>query len=371
MTALDLSGVTRSYGDTTALDDITLAIDDGEFFTLVGPSGCGKTTTLRLVAGFESPTTGEIRFDGHDVSGVPPEARGIGVVFQSYALFPHMSVAENVAYGLRFSDPPGGGSRRERVEELLSLVDLAGFEERDPTELSGGQQQRVALARALASGPRVLLLDEPMSALDAGLREQLRAQVKAIQAELGVTTLYVTHDQEEALAVSDRVAVLNRGRVEQVGTPQEIYREPETRFVASFIGDNNLFEGRVVDEYENESDCYVEVHGERLRVGAEERIPTTTPVTVAVRPEHLRVLESGPSKSAVDTATTAVEAGVATTHLHARVVGSEFLGETTRVRLDWNGQELVVRTTDPLDGTATVAFEASDARIVEVASEET
>ena len=185
MTALDLSGVTKRYGDATALDDVSLSIDDGEFFTLVGPSGCGKTTTLRLVGGFEPPTDGEIEFDGRDVSGVPPEARGIGVVFQSYALFPHMSVAENVAYGLRFSDPPDGVSARERVRDLLELVDLAGFEDRDPTELSGGQQQRVALARALAPGPRILLLDEPMSALDAGLRERLRAQVKEIQRELG------------------------------------------------------------------------------------------------------------------------------------------------------------------------------------------
>ncbi|AUV83803.1 ABC transporter ATP-binding protein [Salinigranum rubrum] len=356
MTALDLTGVTKRYGETTALDDVSLDVDDGEFFTLVGPSGCGKTTMLRLVGGFESPTEGEIRFDGRDVSGVPPEERGIGVVFQSYALFPHMSVAENVAYGLRFSDPPGGVSRRERVRELLSLVDLDGFEERDPTELSGGQQQRVALARALAPGPRVLLLDEPMSALDAGLRERLRAQVKEIQRELGVTTLYVTHDQEEALAVSDRVAVMNRGRVEQVGTPQEVYRRPESPFVASFVGDNNLFEGRVVGRDDGTVDVDVGETMFEIRANGEGGPTVGEDVTFAVRPERLRTLAEDE----------AVDGSAEPNRLRAQVVRSEFLGETTRVWLDWEGREVTARASESLAGTVTLAFAAEDAQIVRV-----
>ena len=247
MTTITIEDLEKRYGATRALDRLSFAVEEGEFFTLVGPSGCGKTTLLRTLAGFEAPTSGEIRFDGASMASVPPEDRGIGVVFQNYALFGHMSIAENVGYGLRFADPPGGTSKDERVEELLALVDLAGMGERSPTELSGGQQQRVALARALAPAPRVLLLDEPMSALDAGLRERLRVELASIQSELGVTAVYVTHDQEEALAVSDRVAVMSEGRIEQVGTPRSVYHQPATRFVAEFVGDNNLFEGRVAE----------------------------------------------------------------------------------------------------------------------------
>jgi thiamine transport system ATP-binding protein len=371
MTVLELSNVTRRYDETTALDDVSLSIDDGEFFTLVGPSGCGKTTTLRLVAGFESPTAGTIRFDGRAVGGDPPEDRGIGVVFQNYALFPHMTVGENVAYGLRFTEPPGGVSREERVRELLGLVDLAGFEGRDPTELSGGQQQRVALARALAPEPRILLLDEPMSALDAALRDRLRGQVRDIQRELGVTTLYVTHDQEEALAVSDRVAVMNGGRVEQVGEPQAIYREPATPFVASFVGDNNLFEGRIAEPGDGAASVdagetvAIDVGGETFQVAADDSLPTGTRVTFAVRPEHLRVVDSsdragdGSRQSADEPPRSSVE-----NRLRARVVRSEFLGETTRVRLDWRGHEVIVRTRDPLDGEVTLGFAPGDVRIV-------
>ncbi|WP_152039516.1 ABC transporter ATP-binding protein [Salinigranum salinum] len=370
MTALELSNVTMRYGETTALDDVTLSIDDGEFFTLVGPSGCGKTTTLRLVAGFESPTTGTIRFDGRDVGSDPPEDRGVGVVFQNYALFPHMTVGENVAYGLRFTDPPGGVSGEERVRELLELVDLSGFEGRDPTELSGGQQQRVALARALAPEPRLLLLDEPMSALDAALRDRLRGQVRDIQRELGVTTLYVTHDQEEALAVSDRVAVMNGGRVEQVGEPQVIYREPATPFVASFVGDNNLFEGRVVERpggatAADAGETVVDVDGEPFQVAAGESLPTGTRVTFAVRPEHLRVVDSSDEAGGGDRRSAGGPSQSSTANrLRARVVRSEFLGETTRVRLDWRGHEVIARTRDPLDGEVTLGFAPGDARIV-------
>jgi thiamine transport system ATP-binding protein len=367
VTTLELRGVTKRYGETTALDDVTLDVAEGEFFTLVGPSGCGKTTTLRLVAGFESPTAGEIAFDGRPVGDAPPEARGVGVVFQSYALFPHMTVAENVGYGLRFADPPGGVSRAERVRELLSLVDLEEFGERDPTGLSGGQKQRVALARALAPGPRVLLLDEPMSALDARLRERLRAQVKSIQRELGVTTLYVTHDQEEALAVSDRVAVMTGGRVEQVGTPREIYRRPATRFVASFVGDNNLFRGEVVDRTDDR--VVVAVDGTPLRVDAARAPPRVgETVTVGVRPERLRVIEErggGDGTATVRDGDGSPAGDGGPNRLRARVVRTEFLGTTTRVWLDWGGRELTVRTVDPIEGDVTLAFDPGDARLVE------
>ena len=353
--AVALDSVTRRYAETSAVDDVSLAIREGEFFTLVGPSGCGKTTTLRLVGGFESPTAGAVRLAGEDVAGVPPESRDVGVVFQSYALFPHMTVRENVGYGLRFSDPPGGVSTAGRVENLLELVDLEGMGDRDPDELSGGQRQRVALARALAPGPRVLLLDEPMSALDAQLRERLRVQLRSIQTELGITTVYVTHDQEEALAISDRVAVMRSGRVEQVGRPREIYRRPESRFVAEFLGDNNVLTGEVVDVATGTDDglrTTVSLDGTRLEVGVdpESHVPrpaTGDRLTFCVRPDALTV-------DGVTNALTAV------------VESTEFLGETTRAHLDWQGRELLARTARPLEGTVRLGFDPGDAHPVSV-----
>ena len=403
---LTLDGVRKAYDDTVALGGATggidLAVEDGEFFTLVGPSGCGKTTTLRLVAGFDAPTRGAIRFDGREMSGVPPENRGVGVVFQNYALFPHLSVAENVGYGLRFADPPDGESTDERVASLLELVDLPDAGPRDPGELSGGQRQRVALARALAPGPELLLLDEPMSALDARLRERLRLQIKQIQSELGITTLYVTHDQEEALAVSDRVAVLSDGAVEQVGTPQAVYRRPETRFVAEFVGDNNVFEGRVRSvrtaersgrpggSSRNSSEspletegvrragpdeepsrggpdaAFVDVDGTTIPVRTNRRLPPGARVTFCVRPERMTVLDTrdGGAETGTDGETRA-ETGVA---LAARVSNAEFLGESTRSYLRWKGRELTVRTPDPLSGEVRVGFDAADAHVVGVDS---
>ena len=345
--ALELAGVTKRYATTTAVDDVSLSVNQGEFFTLVGPSGCGKTTTLRLIAGFESPTEGAIRFSGRDVSEIPPEDRDVGVVFQNYALFPHMTVGENVAYGLNFAEPPGGVSREERVTELLDLVDLGGMEDRDPEKLSGGQQQRVALARALAPGPDVLLLDEPMSALDARLRERLRVQVKAIQSALDITTIYVTHDQEEALAVSDRVAVMHDGRFEQVGSPREIYRRPTSRFVAEFVGDNNVLSGDVTAVGDGTVD--VAVGDTTLTVGlADGANPAVgDQLTFCVRPEGLTI-------------------GGGTNTLEATVVSAEFLGETTRVHFDWNGHGLLARTSDPLEGPVVVGFEPEDGHVVSV-----
>ncbi|WP_058996934.1 ABC transporter ATP-binding protein [Haloarcula sp. CBA1127] len=359
--AVELDGVTRRYGETTAVEDLSLSVRDGEFFTLVGPSGCGKTTTLRLIAGFEDPTHGEVRFGGTPVTGVPPEDRDVGVVFQNYALFPHMTVGENVAYGLSFTDPPGGGSDEARVRELLDLVDLGGMADRDPDTLSGGQQQRVAMARALAPGPDVLLLDEPMSALDAKLRERLRVQVREIQQELGITTIYVTHDQEEALAVSDRVAVMRDGTPEQVAPPRTIYREPATEFVATFVGDNNVLSGDVTavrstdatdagdsgqpiaDVTVNDTTLSVALNGDSDPTSA---VSSGDRLTFCVRPERL-----------------AVDADQNT--LTATVTSAEFLGETTRVHLDWEGRELLLRAENPPTGTVTVGFAPADAHIVD------
>ncbi|MFB6068747.1 MAG: ABC transporter ATP-binding protein [Halobacterium sp.] len=339
MIRLSLDGVTREFGATTAVEDVTLDVRDGEFFTLVGPSGCGKTTTLRLIAGFESPDAGDVAFGGESMTGVPPEDRDVGIVFQNYALFPHMTVAENVAYGLRFRDPPGGQSVDERVAELLELVDMPGMGDRDPDQLSGGQQQRVALARALAPSPSVLLLDEPMSALDARLRERLRVQVKEIQSELDITTVYVTHDQSEALAISDRVAVLNAGRVEQVGTPEAVYREPASRFVASFVGDNNVFEGAVPVETEG---CSISVGGEDFEV--DERVDGKT--TLCVRPENLR-FDCDQNRFPVD------------------VRNVEFLGDAYRAHCDWDGRDVLVKTREePPAGEGVVGFDPEDATLL-------
>ena len=348
--AVELNGVARRYDETTAVDDVSLAVESGEFFTLVGPSGCGKTTTLRLLAGFEEPTAGTVRFGGESVAGVPPEDRDVGVVFQSYALFPHMTVGENVAYGLNFTDPPGGVSEDERVAELLELVDLAGTADRDPETLSGGQQQRVAMARALAPGPDVLLLDEPMSALDAKLRERLRVQIREIQQELGITTVYVTHDQEEALAVSDRVAVVRDGAFEQVGPPREIYREPATRFVAEFIGDNNVLSGTVQER--GSGVATVEVSNQQMAVATgDSDLTVGDRVTFCIRPERFS-LSGG------------------TNTLRATVGSREFLGETTRVHLDWQGTPLQLRTVEPPRGDVQVSFEPDDVHIVSVDGEQ-
>jgi putative spermidine/putrescine transport system ATP-binding protein len=243
--AVRLDGVRKSYGDVVAVDGVDLAIPAGEFFTMLGPSGSGKTTTLRLIAGFERPEEGRIELAGADVSDRPPYARDVNTVFQDYALFPHMTVAQNVEYGLRVKHVPRA-QRSGRVEEALAIVQLAGLGSRKPGQLSGGQQQRVALARAIVNRPSVLLLDEPLGALDLKLRQGMQIELKRIQQEVGITFVYVTHDQEEALTMSDRIAVFNQGRIEQIGTPVEVYERPATEFVAGFVGVSNLLvrEGR-------------------------------------------------------------------------------------------------------------------------------
>jgi putative spermidine/putrescine transport system ATP-binding protein len=246
MAFLEIEKLNKSFGANQVVQTIDLSINRGEFVSFLGPSGCGKTTTLRMVAGFEEPTSGMIRIAGKDVTGLKPNQRNVGMVFQSYALFPNMTVAGNVGFGLKVARRPSA-EIKPRVEEMLNLIKLPHLAGRYPYQLSGGQQQRVALARALAIKPQVLLLDEPLSALDAKIRVSLREEIKALQRELGITTVYVTHDQEEALSMSDRIVVMSEGRVEQVGTPFEIYNHPRTRFVASFVGTLNILNGRVVD----------------------------------------------------------------------------------------------------------------------------
>jgi putative spermidine/putrescine transport system ATP-binding protein len=243
---LDIEGVQKKFAQTTAVEHFDLRVERGEFVSFLGPSGCGKTTTLRMIAGFESPSAGAIRLDGVDITHRPPNQRNVGMVFQSYALFPNMTVADNIGFGLRVAKR-SAEEIRQRVGEMLALIKLPGLGGRYPYQLSGGQQQRVALARALAIRPQVLLLDEPLSALDAKIRVALRNEIRSIQRGLGITTVYVTHDQEEALSLSDRIVVMSEGRVEQIGRPPEIYNFPRTSFVASFIGTLNVLKGRVTD----------------------------------------------------------------------------------------------------------------------------
>jgi putative spermidine/putrescine transport system ATP-binding protein len=246
MAFLEIENLHKSFGANTALHHFDMKIERGEFITFLGPSGCGKTTVLRMIAGFESPTRGVIRLDGRDVTHLRTRQRKVGMVFQSYALFPNMTVADNIGFSLRVERRPQDEIRK-RVGEMLELIKLPNIAERYPWQLSGGQQQRVALARALAGKPQVLLLDEPLSALDAKIRISLRQDIRALQRELGITSIFVTHDQEEALSISDRIVVMNEGRVEQVGTSSEIYNYPRTRFVASFVGTLNILSGHVVD----------------------------------------------------------------------------------------------------------------------------
>lgn len=248
--AVELSGVSKRFGDFTAVDNLEIRIREGEFFSLLGPSGCGKTTTLRMIAGFEDPTEGGLSVAGEPMLGVPPYRRPVNTVFQSYALFPHLDVSENVAFGLRRSKVPKG-EIGNRVAEACAMVQLSGFEKRKPSKLSGGQQQRVALARALVNRPKVLLLDEPLGALDLKLRKEMQIELKNLQHSLGITFVYVTHDQEEALTMSDRIAVMDDGKVRQIADPATLYELPADRFVAGFIGETNTFSGEVVDTAKN------------------------------------------------------------------------------------------------------------------------
>jgi spermidine/putrescine transport system ATP-binding protein len=285
--AVGLRGVRRTYGAITAVDDLTLDIPDGEFFALIGPSGCGKTTTLRILAGLEEPTQGEVWLHNKDVTFVPPHRRAVSTVFQNYALFPHLSVFENVAFGLRERKLPKA-QIADRVREMLQLVELSGREDVRPAQLSGGQQQRVALARSLVLEPEVLLLDEPLGALDLKLRRQMQLLLKRVQRQVGITFIYVTHDQEEAFSMSDRVGVMNQGRLEQLGSPELVYRCPETMFVADFVGSINRFPGRIAEVLDGDS-YVVELEGiGRTEMRGVAGLGAGAAIVAIVRPEMIR-----------------------------------------------------------------------------------
>ncbi|MCI0582147.1 MAG: ABC transporter ATP-binding protein [Chloroflexi bacterium] len=333
---VQIQAVTKTFGPVTAVDQMTLEIASGEFYSLLGPSGCGKTTTLRMIAGFEQPTEGEIFLAGHPVAGVPPYRRNVNTVFQHYALFPHMDVAQNVGYGLRQRGTAKADEQR-RVGEALDLVRLSGYGTRRTWELSGGQQQRVALARALVNHPTVLLLDEPLGALDLKLRKEMQLELKALQREVGITFVYVTHDQEEALTMSDVIVVMNHGRIQQLGGPTELYERPVNLFVSNFIGVSNPIPGRVVELGGDRSAVVETDRGLRLRgrlTDPDARPAVGATVTVATRPERLTVHPDGAAQPAAP----------GEVDIPGRIHQGTYLGDQTeyRVTTDLAG-ELIVR----------------------------
>ncbi len=324
---LVLSGVTKRFGSFTAVDDLDLTVPQGAFFALLGPSGCGKTTTLRMVAGLEEPSAGVIELGGRDIAHDKPYKRPVNTVFQSYALFPHLTIFENVAFGLRRQ---GRKDVKQQVEEMLELVELQQYAGRKPAQLSGGQQQRVALARALINRPQVLLLDEPLGALDLKLRRQMQIELKRIQTEVGITFVHVTHDQEEAMTMADTVAVMNAGVIEQMGAPKDLYEHPRTTFVANFLGQSNLIRGTVNGG--GGGDVAVEVEGSTLRVPRERSADQSGDVWVGIRPEKVFLAQAGS------------ETGDGSNTLRGGVVTDvSFIGVSTQylARMSW-GQELMV-----------------------------
>ncbi|HWB89542.1 MAG TPA: ABC transporter ATP-binding protein [Acidimicrobiia bacterium] len=284
---VELVGLVKRFGDTTAVDDVSIRVEDGEFFSLLGPSGCGKTTTLRLIAGFERPDSGAILINGVDMATTPPHKRPVNTVFQSYALFPHLSVEDNVGFGLKYQNLSREAARG-KIGRALELVRLEGMQQRKPTQLSGGQQQRVALARSLVLNPSVLLLDEPLGALDAKLRKALQIELKSLQEEIGITFIYVTHDQEEALTMSDRIAVMSGGKVEQLGTPAEVYESPRSSYIADFLGVSNLMEV-MVKSPSSDGRAVVQLGSHELIASAP--LAFTGPAVVSIRPERIRIVE--------------------------------------------------------------------------------
>ena len=350
-----LDRVTKSFGDVIAVDDLSLEIPRGSFFALLGPSGCGKTTTLRMIGGFEEPNAGAIYLGDRAVSGTPPYRRDVNTVFQSYALFPHLSIFENVAFGLRRKGTRGG-NLKGKVEEMLDLVQLSGYGKRKPRQLSGGQQQRVALARALVNSPRVLLLDEPLGALDLKLRKEMQLFIKRLQHDVGITFVHVTHDQEEAMTMADQIAVMNEGRIEQLGTPDELYERPQTAFVASFLGISNLLTGTIAgpDEVRLEDGTTVRVRNGSLN-GRTDR------VAVGIRPEKIRPDDNDPNRLP-GTVKERAYIGVSTQYIvetrngNITVVvlndrpGTVPLGPGDRLTLSWDPEATFV--VDSLEGSA-------------------
>jgi ABC-type Fe3+/spermidine/putrescine transport system ATPase subunit len=332
MTRVQLIDVTKRFGSTLAVDNVSADIADGEFVTLLGPSGCGKTTTLRMVAGLVDPTSGQIKFDGQIINHVPPHKRNIGLAFQSHALFPHLSVARNIAFGLEVKGTPRA-EIQHRVREMLGLIELSQYADRMPAQLSGGQQQRVALARMLATDPRVLLFDEPLSALDRNLRDTLKYSILDLQRRTGKTAIYVTHDQSEAFAISDRIFVMNEGRIEQAGTQLDIYLRPRTEFVAGFVGDNNAIPGEVVGLVDAESGeprlVDVRAGGMRLRGLDPGNLRVGDKVLAFVRPENIEVLVS-----------TGIADGA--NLVRGRIAQIVFEGPTLRLTIDAEGVPIKV-----------------------------
>ncbi|SCJ50280.1 Spermidine/putrescine import ATP-binding protein PotA [uncultured Clostridium sp.] len=281
---IELRNLSKRYGDNQVLDNLSLDIKKNEFLTLLGPSGCGKTTTLKIIAGFEYADEGKVLFEEHDITDIPPYERQINTVFQKYALFPHMNIYENIAFGLKIKKLPKDEIDK-KVKEMLKLVALEGFENRQVESLSGGQQQRVAIARALVNEPKVLLLDEPLGALDLKLRKEMQIELKKIQKKLGITFIFVTHDQEEALTMSDKIIVMNKGKIQQMGTPQDIYNEPENAFVARFIGESNIFDGVMLDDY------LVEFCSKKFKC-VDKDFEKNENIEVVIRPEDIKMVES-------------------------------------------------------------------------------
>ena len=350
MAYLELQKLERDFGTVKALDGIEISLGEGEFLSLLGPSGCGKTTALRLVAGFDRPDGGRIVVDGRDVTNISPNKRDMGMVFQAYSLFPNMTARQNIEFGLRIRRQEKAG-RTKRVDDLLELVGLGHAGDRYPHQLSGGMQQRVALARALAIEPRVLLLDEPLSALDAKVRVQLREEIRRIQLELGITTLYVTHDQEEALAISDHVAVMYGGKIEQMGSPADMYSSPATPFVAEFVGTMNRLEGVGVDGAAG----HVEHAGIRLNVDAARGRQHQERVLVLVRPEALEL---------------AAENGGGANQLAGEVISQTFLGPVTRLKVSSGAATLIADMSAaraqalPVGARVSATVPAADARLL-------
>ena len=324
MTHLELTSIHKSFGNAVAVQDFNLTVEQGEFVSFLGPSGCGKTTTLRMVAGFELPTSGTITLNKNDMTFIPPNKRNVGMVFQSYALFPNMTVAQNVGYGLRIAKK-SKSEIEERVREMLALIHMDKYYSRFPYQLSGGQQQRVALARAIAIKPEILLLDEPLSALDAKIRLELRQEIRGIQQRLGITTIYVTHDQEEALSLSDRIVVMSHGKIEQIGNPFEIYNFPKTSFVANFVGSLNTAEAEVIDP----AGGLLNMNGNQLEV--EDDVHNRTKgdrIMIAIRPERFSFLSEGKKENV----------------LEGKVENVTFLGSVVRVQMAIGGAKFNMDT---------------------------